>query len=152
MTKLKKPSADSKTASSTTNSVALRVWGVDVDPEKISALLNWKPQISEIRKSRDGSRDYGVWDYTYDSLAGEDFDACVNRFLDWAETKREALQQIPAQFKSLYCAAFFQGWYTSWKFSPKTLQRMADMDLTFDVSAYPASDDLPPPDESDSII
>jgi hypothetical protein len=131
-------------------SVCLRVFGDDLDPDVVSALLGAKP-TSECRKGDihrgkryDQIEKQGKWLLALDHVPGVPLDDLINRLLDRVTNELAVWRELDERFRvDLFCGLQLELWNRGLVRSPGTLQRVAERGLKLGLDIYYIGDSEP---------
>lgn len=122
--------------------VGLRIFGDDVEPDEITALLGCPPSVARRRgdvvegRARQRVARTGSWILNSNGPGSEPLDAQVRRLLDGLTGDLSAWAALTRRFKvDLFCGVFMGGWNRG--IDAETMRALADRNvpLGFDIYA-----------------
>ncbi len=128
-------------------SACLRLFGDDLDPDVVTALLGAAPTTAcrkgdvtrlkvTIRTERQGK-----WLLSIDHQAGVTLEAVINELLDRLSGDLAVWADLTGRFKvDLFCGLQMEEWNRGLSFSPETLRRVAERGLELGLDIYYVED------------
>jgi hypothetical protein len=126
--------------------LTLRVFGDDLVPDEISALLGVRPTYAKVKGERLPGRyarvaKTGSWHYTteFDAASKTEVDMAINQLLDALTSKLNVWRDLETRFKiDLFCGLFMNGGTGNegFELTPATLQRLAERGLLTGFDIY----------------
>ena len=134
---------------------ALRLFGDDLQPEEITALLGAPPTASRRRGEQDDRRrnprhwPTGAWILSADDLVPADPDRQVAQILDQLTADVAVWRSLAARFRvDMFCGWFMDEVNEGVSLSVATLRSLGERGILLDMDLYGRADE-PSPDETD---
>ena len=128
--------------------IALRFFGDDLDPDRLTELLGAKPTSAcrkgDLFKGRVSQRveKQGKWLLAMPERPGEEFEAQVDALLDGLTSDLGVWRQLSAKYNGdLFCGAWVRSWNRGMELSPSLLAKLAERGLTLGLDIYVDNDD-----------
>jgi len=122
--------------------VSLRVFGDDLDPASVSALLDAHPTKS-YRKGEviPGVRTHrialtGMWILQGDEQGDSTLEERIHRLLDRVSAASDSWTALAPYRKNVFCGLYLNAWNQGCSLSSKLLERLGERGLTLDLDIY----------------
>jgi hypothetical protein len=132
-------------------SVGLRVFGDDLDPDTVSAMLGAKPTSAcrkgDVHRGKhyDRVEKQGKWLLNTGHVRGVPLDDLIIRLLDRLTNDLAVWRELCRRFRvDLFCGLHLELWNRGLVLSPRTLQRVAERGLLLGLDIYFVGDDEAP--------
>ena len=124
-------------------SVSLRFFGDDLDPDAITEILGIHPTRS-CRKGDifhgevyDRIEKIGRWLYSVKRCAGVSLEDQINKLFDQLPAELNVWRELTTRFRAdLSCGLWLKRWNRAFDFSPETLRRIAERNLSIGWDIY----------------
>ena len=124
-------------------SVCLRIFGNDLDPVTVSAMLGAEPTSSCRRgdihrgKRYDRVEKHGKWLLDLDHARGVPLDGLINQLLDRLTDDLAVWRELASRYDTdLFCGLQLELWNRGLGLLPKTLLRVGERGLELDLDIY----------------
>jgi hypothetical protein len=124
-------------------SVCLRVFGDDLDPDAVSAMLGAAPTSAcrkgDIHRGKryDRVEKQGKWPLDLDHVRGVPLDDLINRLLDRLTGDLAVWRELTGRYKvDLFCGLQLELWNRGLGLSPRTLLRVGQRGLGLGLDIY----------------
>ena len=122
--------------------VSLRIFGDDLDPTSVSALLDSPPTrsyckgevIPGVRTHRTAST--GVWILQGDEQGDGNLEERIHRLLDGVSAASAAWTALAPYRKDVFCGLHLNAWNQGCSLSSVLLERLGERGLTLDLDIY----------------
>jgi hypothetical protein len=124
--------------------LSFRVYGDDLDPEKISGFLDAEPEHAHRKGEKRPNPKYGpysggLWRYTTSPQRSATLEQHLDWMLDWLEARRGEIAELRSQgFRvDLFAGLFFTGGSPpAIVLRPEQMQRIGGLGLALDLNIY----------------
>jgi hypothetical protein len=124
-------------------SACLRLFGDDLGPDAVSAMLGAKPTAAchkgDITRGKryDRVAKQGKWLLAIDHVRGVPLDDLLNRLLDQVTGDLSVWRDLTVRYRAdLFCGLSLELWNRGLELSPRTLQRIAERGLKLSLDIY----------------
>jgi hypothetical protein len=124
-------------------SVGLRLFGEDLDPDTVSAVLGSSPDTAcrkgDVTRGKvyDRVEPRGKWLLGVENQRGVQLEVLINQLLDRLTDDLTVWRELASRFQAdLFCGLHLELWNRGLELSPRTLQRIAERGLKLGFDIY----------------